>query len=415
MIDRIKKKFRNWQKSRLASSIAEGNMAHIKNFFASNPSEINDPIQDNDTALHIAARTRWPGLVDFLLRNGANPNIPSTNGDTALHIAADNQQTEICQILINAGANPALKNDQQLSAIDIFSFHGMEKLAIQCIETSKEAGFSLHLAALSGEVNLTKILIEKGVNIHSLGHNGLTPLQNAVTANFRKTKKSKIAIVDALLEKGAFPNTPSQPPLHLEAASSGNERVIDMLLNHGANPGQKDENGKTPLHLAATAGNIDAILCLLKSYPIGINEQDRNGNTALHLAAANVKGIQVLAPLINAGVDIDLKNISGKTALDLIPKEFKNAAIISFLSKAHQSPRLSEFSLTEDGVIWQRIHEKNLYGMAEIFNFSAAKKTSIFKDLTVKTSFTQSFDHIPFAEIEWARDMREKLKNGHKK
>lgn len=407
MMGRIKEKFRNWQKSRLADSIAQGNMLHLKNYFSNLPENVNDKIFDNHTALHLAAKRGFTELVDFLLTKGAVIDLTATGGNTALHLAAQEAQFSVCQMLLAAGANPALKNDGKISAIDLFALHGQSLLTLQCLKDEKETGFALHMAALGGQTDLVKTLIGQGVNIHSLGPDGMTPLQNAILSYPGKSMKDKINISTVLLASGAFPNTPERPPLHL---ATGSVKLTELLLASGANPGQKDGQGQIALHLAAAQGNIETVACLLKKYPIGINAQDHNGNTALHVAAFHSRGVKMLETLVLAGIDVDLKNTSGKTALDILPKCPENAEAVFFLSKSQKAPDKNEWSLKDESVIWQRIDEKKCYALAEIFNFETAHKTSIYKDLTVKASCTQPLNKIPFNELEAAHEMCAHLK-----
>ena len=410
MIDRLREKFKNWQRSRLVNSIDNGNMAHIRNYFALFPDDINGKISGDDTALHLAAKRNMTILAEYLIKNGARPDLPSLDGNTALHLAAFQGNEAFCRLLIRAGANPSLKNDRKISACDIFALQGMHALTYDSIKDKKDCGFALHMAALAGHAELVKTLIDGGAGIHNLGHDGLTPLQNAVKGQIFKREQPRLDIVILLLERGAFPNTPEHPPLLLEAAHSGSPAVIGALLAHGANPAQRDEQGRTALHLAAMAGNNDAIVCLLEKYPAGINVQDYAGNTALHLAALRGCGTKTLEPLLRAGIDTGLRNAAGKTALDLLEKSTRNAPALFLLAKAECAPTSDEWTLTQDGVIWQRVNERKCYGLAEIFNFEASARISIFKDLTAQATHTQPFDKVPFADIEAALDMRNRLK-----
>lgn len=44
---------------------------------------------------------------------------------------------------------------------------------------------------------------------------------------------------------------------------SNSEECIDLLLNSGIDPNQKDDTGRTPLHYAARSGHCDTIIKLL--------------------------------------------------------------------------------------------------------------------------------------------------------
>jgi ankyrin repeat protein len=52
-------------------------------------------------------------------------------------------------------------------------------------------------------------------------------------------------------------------PLHLLIQANGSLKVIEYLLNNGANATVKDIEGVTPLHVAAWMGRVDLIRPLM--------------------------------------------------------------------------------------------------------------------------------------------------------
>lgn len=90
----------------------------------------------------------------------------------------------------------------------------------------------------------------------------------------------------ALLQGGANPNQPNKDvtsALHA-AAQRGPVRLVQLLLQHKADPLAVGDQGWTPLHLAARAGNAQKVKCLLQA---GAKHDTANsqGNTALHLVS----------------------------------------------------------------------------------------------------------------------------------
>jgi hypothetical protein len=71
--------------------------------------------------------------------------------------------------------------------------------------------------------------------------------------------------------------------LHL-AAVQGNEAVVRLLVEKGADVEAMDNDGKTMLHLAAVQGN-EAVVRLLVDKGAEVTAMDNGGRTALHLAA----------------------------------------------------------------------------------------------------------------------------------
>ncbi|KAG7355211.1 ankyrin repeat domain protein [Nitzschia inconspicua] len=74
------------------------------------------------------------------------------------------------------------------------------------------------------------------------------------------------------------------PLQHINITSS---QILRLLIDHGANPLERDIRGTTVLHWASGTGNLEAVQELLKHFPKGLLETtERDGATPLHWAAA---------------------------------------------------------------------------------------------------------------------------------
>lgn len=158
-------------------------------------------------------------------------------GDSALHVAAAGYRTEIADLLLNAGADcRAAKNHRQSQP--------------------------LHYAADGGpgsksrakrQVQMIKLLLDSGADIHARDKNGATPLHRAVRNRCANAVKFLLdAGADATLR-----NKPGSTPFHLavqntgrggsglEVARAAQREIIQTLLDRGIRPALKDANGKS--------------------------------------------------------------------------------------------------------------------------------------------------------------------------
>ena len=120
-------------------------------------------------------------------------------------------------------------------------------------------------------------------------------------------------IVKLLLEYGANPNARmnnGQTPIFI-ASYFGDLKSMKMLIEHGADVNVKDHLGNTPLHKAAEGDSPKAAELLL-SHGADIHAVDKEGNTPLHIAGYMGSEDSVWI-LVRSGARIDIKNEEGMT------------------------------------------------------------------------------------------------------
>lgn len=160
--------------------------------------------------------------------------------------------------------------------------------------------------------DLSKIseVIASGVNINQKhSHSRLTPLIQAINLH-------RIEVIKFLIEVGADVHLYQYiqtTPLGL-ATSLGNNQIVQLLLQAGANPdlGGIDD---PPLHRAVLIERIDIIQTLIEA-GANLNYLNASHFTPLMLAANNGK-FEIVKLLVETGsVYINAKNQEGETALD---------------------------------------------------------------------------------------------------
>lgn len=99
------------------------------------------------------------------------------------------------------------------------------------------------------------------------------------------------------------------------AARKGDVRSIQLLLDSGAAINSRDQNGWTALHRAAFKGQTDAARTLI-DIGIDIDAKDDDGYTALHCAveAAHDEAVQLL---VERGADVEVVTNKGLSAMQI--------------------------------------------------------------------------------------------------
>jgi ankyrin repeat protein len=243
------------------------------------------------------------GTVDdvrSIIERGVDINQPRHEyGVTPLQIAArDSDDPEKFRLLLNAGA--------QIDPIKYYDF---------------DTPFELILK--KNNIELVRLFIDAGADIHRIDNWGKTPLEYAASYS-RDT-----AILRLLIEKGADIHNGGSlsTPLH-SAAASNNLQNITLLIELGADINARDRGGEftspqgtgisqiggnTPLMRGAISYRCVDIL--LKA-GANINLQNNEGKTALILAAQYGRDPRVITLLLQNGANAKLEDNTGRTALD---------------------------------------------------------------------------------------------------
>ncbi|XP_041807042.1 BRCA1-associated RING domain protein 1 isoform X2 [Chelmon rostratus] len=110
----------------------------------------------------------------------------------------------------------------------------------------------LHLAAIKGDVEAVKEMLDQGADPNLKDNAGWTPLHEACNLGH-------LAVVEVLASRGALLNTPgyeNDSPLH-DAVRNGHPAIVKVLLQLGASQNVLNLHGKRPAHYAVSREMLD--------------------------------------------------------------------------------------------------------------------------------------------------------------
>lgn len=256
------------------------------------------------TLLHLAAEVDDPELVEELIGKGIDVDIQDVNNVTPLHCAAQYNSLSGAQTLITQGAK-----------VDLVSTWGT----------------ALLLAAQYSDVEVVKLLVDKGADIHYVLDGHWSALETAKTFN-----RERPEVVKYLEDVGAFcdlklreevlacpeGDNPQSRQLIEKAIENSEYNGMKILIDKGIPIDMRNEYGDTLLHLAADSWRHDntRIVRFLLDKGIDPNVTDDSGQTALYEAvfeSMDGSNMSVIKLLIAAGADVNRADDDGNTPVSV--------------------------------------------------------------------------------------------------
>lgn len=168
--------------------------------------------------------------------------------------------------------------------------------------------YPLHAAAIHGQVEIARMLLDAGAAVDAGDVDESTPLDDAAltgNADVARLLVSRGADVNHRDNNGASPIS--------FAVSGGREEIVDMLVAAGAKLDHRNNDGTTLLHFATVRNQVDLAKRLLAA-GADVNAARLNGETPLHWAAY-ARGTDVARILVDRGAQVSVPDTTGETAL----------------------------------------------------------------------------------------------------
>jgi len=240
--------------------------------------------------LHLSCKHGHLNCTEALTGFGADVDQAAVDGSTPLFLAASANSIDIVRLLLSQYAA-----DFQL--------------------TNNRGDVALMPAAMSGSVEMVKMLVEHGMNVNHRNVRGESALYCAALHR-------QCDVASFLLKNGADPNLATQ---HGEtcvhaAAAVGSVAMLMLLVENNASTRSTTSTGASPLWMAAAKGHRDAIQ-FLKDSKADVGMADSDGLTPLHAVCSmcddRQRILDVVRMLVASGVGVNAENNEGMTVLEM--------------------------------------------------------------------------------------------------
>ena len=345
---------------------------------------------NGETALMHAARAGAAGVARALIARGADVNALTARGFSPLMFAAAEGHAAVAGVLAETGADLAARTEAILpqrtgyrrsAANDGNPRRLRENQALLISQLPQDGdseprrpqgGFTpLLYAAMSGDLDTVRVLVSAGADVDETAADGTTPLivtlQRGIEEGLWRLPGGRNQHVAAyLLARGADPNLSEAgyAALHV-AAATGQREAVEALLEHGADPNDRQlrmpqrfinamipgdpylttgwvsQIGATPFMLAAKSVDVPMMRLLVEhgADPLLAAE---GGANALMLAAGLAKrhatdvgyflweeeqAIEAIELAIELGLDVNTATDRGETALHGATRHAAHAVI----------------------------------------------------------------------------------------
>ncbi len=252
--------------------------------------EVNATAEDQRSVITLALEHGMLSFVYHLLERGADPNKHAAQDLLPIHQALKLEKTDLdlYKAFVKAKANLAEPSTQGLLPVEIAFIRGRYDLATVLLDANAPAGNAMHdavergdqrattmmlerghavnvyvgsdtllgLAVRSGRIEMAKMLIDKGADVHALAEEGQKPFHLALV-------KRDVEMIKLLLQHGADPSEPFLEPVSDSLRAHMPEGRMRWFL-------AKDTR-VTPLMVAADTGNLDLVKLLMDA---GANKDD---------------------------------------------------------------------------------------------------------------------------------------------
>gem|GEM_PF-1344991 len=241
----------------LLQAAGRGDLAAVNGLLARG-AKINCTDENGWTPLIWAAYYGRDDALKLLLDSGADIHARGKGGETALMQSAAFGHLGAVQVLLDRGADPNVEDERGWTPLRCAA----AERKVDVAESLKKhgGGLTLIIAAILGDIEDVRRLIDLGANVDERDQEGITPLIEAI-------RHQNGAVIEILLEHGANPNQADNGDntALMMAALTGQAQVVRQLLVKGANVNATDAAGWPVLAYAKRSGDSEVLQLLVRA------------------------------------------------------------------------------------------------------------------------------------------------------
>jgi ankyrin repeat protein len=263
-----------------------------------------------------AAKVGDARMLTALIKHGHNVNEPLRNGRTALHVAAAHGQSEIVRILLDHGAYAKPSNEMVPSALFLACHHGHPHVVDILLRRAKAVppddcypkgdDTALSRAASRGHERIVRLLVSAGADVNQR-------TGTSATALMRAAAQGHASIVAYLVDHGADPALRNEQGLTARDAArrAGHSPVAKLLEKEEARGKRLPVN--SPVLRAVAGGDLEAVQHFLDA-GVSVDSARIMGPALLHVAVIRHRPAMVEF-LLSRGADTEITAGEGITPL----------------------------------------------------------------------------------------------------